>query len=300
LLLNSKLLFKENIMTENMPVTQKTRALAPSEKMRQATSTPYVLEKIERVLGKGKNAEMFIASIMDIYTSDKMLMTYDPNLVIAECFKAAVLNLPLNKGLGFAYVVPYNGRPTFQVGYKGYIQLAMRTGQYQRLNDGIVYKGAKIHTDQLSGDVEISDNEINEEPVGYFAYFRLKNGFEKCVYMTKEAAAAHGKKYSKSYAKDSSPWKLQFDAMAVKTCWRRLLSKYGIMSVEMIDVMTNSDEDATPAKDAMAWDTAENANQGEIIDLETGEITGGKEEGSTPAPSSFGPPAGVFTGGPGF
>jgi len=258
------------------------RKQTPGQLMLQATSTPYCTEKIEKVLGKGKNAELFVASLMEIYTADRSLQNYDPNLVIAECFKAAVLQLPLNKNLGFAYIVPYKGKPTFQLGYKGYIQLAMRTGQYQRLNDGIVYKGANVQADQLSGDVVIKDNEINDTPIGYFAYFRLNNGFEKCVYLTKEAAEAHGKKFSAAYkAGKETPWKTNFDEMAIKTCWRRLLSKYGIMSVEMQDGLS-SDETETPARDQLKWETEENANQ-DFIDMETGEVT------TSTAPDSAGP-----------
>jgi recombination protein RecT len=290
---------------KNAPATIENKQLTPVDRLKNVMSSESVQQQFKNALKE--NSSLFVASVIDLFASDTYLQKCNPSLVVMECLKAATLKLPINKSLGFAYVVPYKKQgvdvPQFQLGYKGYIQLAMRTGQYQRLNDGIVYQGQKVDFDPISGDMTITGTKESEEATGYFAFFRLNNGFEKLVYFSKENAAAHGKKFSKSYSKDSSPWKTQFDAMALKTCWRKLLGKYGILSVEMSNAIAN-DDDETPAKDQLKWDTDENANKGDIIDMETGEINQG-EGGGDPGDDDAPPPdetqgSGVFAGGPGF
>ena len=205
-----------------------------------------------------ENAGAFSASIIDLYNSDKYLQTCDPKKVFAECLKAVSLKLPINKQLGFAYVIAYNNVPQFQLGYKGYLQLCMRTGAYKYINADAVYEGESVSEDRLSGMIEISGERISDKPIGYFAYLETKDGFKKAVYWTREKVEAHAAKFSKSYKSTNSVWKSDFDAMAKKTVLRNLLSHYAVMSVEMNTALTAentpADVENAPAVDENAID----------------------------------------------
>ena len=185
-----------------------------------------------------EHAPLFMASIMDIVSGDKNLQECNPADIVREALKAAVLKLPLNKQLGFAYIVPFKekgiAKPQFIIGYKGLIQLAIRTGQYRHINAGEVYEGEIVERDRITGDAQISGEPKSDKVIGYFAYIELTNGFKKLIYKTKEEIMEHAKKYSKSYNSQYSPWKTDFDKMAKKTLLRELLSTYGIKSIEFL------------------------------------------------------------------
>lgn len=197
-----------------------------------------------------ENAGAFSASIIDLYNSDKYLQTCDPRQVFAECLKAVSLKLPINKQLGFAYVIAYGGVPQFQLGYKGMVQLCMRTGAYRYINAGAVYEGEYRGEDRLTGEIDISGERISDKIIGYFAYIETINGFKKALYWSREKIIAHAEKFSKSYKQSGSAWKSDFDAMATKTVLRNLLSHYGVMSVEMANALTA--EENAAAADEMA------------------------------------------------
>lgn len=199
----------------------------------------------------GKKAAPFMASIVNV-SNLPSLKDSDPNSIISSAIVAATLDLPIDQNLGFAYIVPYNTKEgkkaQFQMGYRGYIQLAMRTGQYKTINAIEIYKGEIKRVNRLTGEIEFNDDEDlidRDTVVGYMAYFKLLNGFEKTLYMTKEKMERHAKKYSQSYSSqkkwvvDSSLWSTDFDGMAIKTVIKRLLSKYGILSVEMQNAISN-------------------------------------------------------------
>ena len=154
--------------------------------------------------------------MIDLYNGDKSLQNCNPEAVALECVKAAALNLPLVKSLGFAYVVAYGSTPTFIIGYKGLIQLAQRSGMYKTLNADKVFEGEIQSKDKLSGMIDLNGEAVSDTVVGYFAYFKLTNGFEKILYMTKPEIDTYAKKYSKSFASEYSPWKTAYDEMAQK------------------------------------------------------------------------------------
>lgn len=205
------------------------------------------------------NSGPFVASVIDLYNGDQYLQKCNPTQVVMECLKAATLKLPINKSLGFAYIVPYNDVPQFQIGYKGLIQLAMRTAQYRIINADMVYEGEFRSMNKLTGEFDLSGDKKSETIVGYFAHIEMLNGFSKTLYMTKERVTAHAKKYSKSFHKDSSPWKKEFDAMAIKTVLRGLLGHYGYLSVEMISAFDNDND--MDVSDRVADDVRNNANK---------------------------------------
>lgn len=261
---------------------------SPMAKLKYALSTESVKAQFQNALKE--NAGAFIASIIDLYGSDKYLQECDPNAVIMEALKAATLKLPINKQLGFAYIVPYRTKgvsvPQFQLGYKGYIQLAMRTGQYRHLNAGVVYEGVKIQHNLLTGEITFTGEPTSNKPQGYFAYMELLNGFSKTVYMTHAEVLAHAQRYSKSYGNQNSAWKTNFDEMAIKTVMRRLLSRYGILSTDMIAALTADRDD--DIETSVEREIAHEANQ-EVIDISAQMGQAEPEQPEVVAPEMEGP-----------
>lgn len=136
------------------------------------------------------------------------------------------------------------------------IQLCMRTGEYKYINADVVYEGEYQGTDKLTGAVDLNGEKISDEIVGYFAYIETINGFKKTLYWSKEKVTAHAKKFSKSFNSKNSVWGSNFDAMALKTVLRNLISKYGIMSIEMCSALSAEQSD-TPIGDADYAQSAE-------------------------------------------
>lgn len=190
-----------------------------------------------------EHSDSFIASVIDLYTGDSTLAVCHPELVAMQALKAAVLKLPIIKSLGYAYIVPFGKTPTFVIGYKGLIQLAIRTNQYKIINADVVYDGEYRSSNKLTGEFDLSGEKKSDKVIGYFAHFETKEGFSKTLFMTKERVQAHAAKFSKSYANASSPWKTDFDAMAIKTVLRGLISHWGPMSIEMQSALTDDDRD---------------------------------------------------------
>ncbi|ASB97379.1 TPA: recombinase RecT [Streptococcus equi subsp. equi] len=185
----------------------------------------------------------FAVSILSVLQGSKSLKSASNESIYAAAMKAAVLNLPIEPSLGRAYLVPYKGQAQFQLGYKGLIELAQRSGQYKNINAGIVYKSQLISYNPLFEELILDFSKPQDEIVGYFAAFKLLNGFEKVSFWTVEKVTAHGKKFSKSFA--SGPWKTDFDAMAQKTILKDILSKYGPLSVEMQKAIDEDNQDST-------------------------------------------------------
>lgn len=244
-------------------------------------------------------AEAFATSLVNI-SNTTALKDADPKTVISSAIVAATLDLPIDQNLGFAYIVPYNnskkinGRwvknkeAQFQMGYKGFIQLALRSGQYKTINAIPVYKGEIKRKNRLTGEIEFEENTENidysdENIIGYASYFRLLNGFEKVLYMSTEQVQAHAKKYSQSYLYDlkenkkSSRWSVDFDAMALKTVIKLLLSKYGPLSVKMQEAIIKDqsvmENENSPqyVDNVVAEEIQANANS-EVIDIDFEEV----------------------------
>lgn len=246
--------------TSNQTPAQVNPKQVSIQKMRTLLSDEGVKKQFANALGDA--SAPFVASVMEIYSSDSSLLQCEPSSVISEALKAAILKLPIIKSLGFAYIVPFKKNnvmiPTFIPGYKGYIQLAMRTGQYKTINADKVYEGELNVVNKLTGEINFSGARKSDVVIGYFAYFELLNGFSKTLYVTKDDVIKHAKKYSKSYNSTASPWTTEFDAMSLKTVIRNLLSHYGYLSVEMMHAMAD-DNDDTPEdqrNDAVNQNTA--------------------------------------------
>ena len=190
----------------------------------------------------GKNAPNFISALLSVYNSNNLLQQCSEMSILGAAGLAATLNLSITPSLGQAYIVPFKGKATFQIGTKGLIQLAHRTGRYVALHAGKVYEGEIKSFNPVTGEPIIGE-KLSDEVVGYVAYMRLVNGFEKTVYMTKAEVESHAEKYSQSYKTDkskgykSSPWSTNFDAMASKTVLKKLLNAWGILSADMAEAL---------------------------------------------------------------
>ena len=204
--------------------------LSKVPQLKSMLSNESVKLRFKEILGQ--KAPGFISSILSVTNSNTLLQKAEPQSIMNAAVIAATLDLPINGSLGFAYIVPYKDQAQFQIGYKGLVQLAMRSGQYKTINVAEVYEGEIKSENRFTGEYEFGE-KTSDKVVGYMAYFRLTNGFEKYMYMTREEAERHGKKYSQTFKRGIGLWATDFDAMAKKTVLKMLLSKFGILSIEM-------------------------------------------------------------------
>lgn len=176
----------------------------------------------------------FVQSIISLVSSSTNFNGVDPNTIIASAFQAATLDLPINPNLGFAYIIPYGRKAQFQMGYKGFIQLALRTGQYKTINATEICEGELVEFNRITGIITIDpEKKKSDKIIGYAAYFQLTNGFEKQIFMSYEDLLAHGRRYSKSFNSKEGLWQKNPHVMMLKTVLKLLLSKYGILSVQL-------------------------------------------------------------------
>ncbi|UZQ30570.1 MAG: recombinase RecT [Spiroplasma phoeniceum] len=215
--------------------------------------TDKATEWIKSKFSNENEIARFKSNIVAISNSNELLQKADPKTIMTACYQGVLLNLPMERQFCYAYVVPYNTKITriingreiqewinqaqFQMGYKGYIQLAQRSGQYLDMSVSDVRTGELVNYDRLKGTsfnwIQDEDEREKLTIMGYVSYFKMVNGFEKTLYMTKEQTENHFMKYSKTYAKNKSFYIASFDEMALKTVLTSLLRKWGIMSVEL-------------------------------------------------------------------
>ena len=229
---------------------------------------PNIQNKIKELVGK--NAATFATSVLQIANSNSMLKTADPMSIFNAACMAATLNLPLQNGLGFAYIVPFRNNKEkkteaqFQIGYKGFIQLAQRSGQFKRLVAMPVYKKQLLKKDFINGfefDWE-QEPEKDENPIGYYAYFKLLNDFSAELYMSHDDIIKHAQRYSQTFKKGFGVWHDNFEAMALKTVTKLLLSKQAPLSVEMQQAVLS---DQAVIKNEGEFTYSDNIIDGEIV-----------------------------------
>lgn len=264
---------------------QKTEtAVSTKDKLKELLNSETVKNQLNDILGK--RAATFATSVIQITQSNSLLKNATPHSIVGAAMTSATLNLPLNNNLGYAYIIPFNERQKdgsfitkaqFQLGYKGLIQLAQRSGQFLTLHTTDVKQGEIISRDRLTGEIDFQwidddDDRAKRQSIGYVAYFKLKNGYEATLFMSIKELESHGKKFSQTYKKNFGLWKDDFDSMAKKTVLKLLLSKYAPMSIEMAQA-TESDQAS------LEYDETENTietnyvdNTPEIIDVEAERI----------------------------
>lgn len=290
-------------------------SLAKKAQVQQSSLTVYlakdaVRNQINSVVG-GKNGARFISSIVSAVQVNPALQECTNPSIVSAALLGESLNLSPSPQLGQYYMVPYDNskkgvkEAQFQIGYKGYIQLAIRSGQYKKLNVLAIKEGELIRFDPLNEEIEvrlIEDEELREEAptIGYYAMFEYTNGFRKALYWSKRKMLAHADKYSKAffikettvktrygtkkrvsfadfeagnYPKDdewmySSFWYKDFDGMAYKTMLRQLISKWGIMSIEM---QTAVNADMAVIREDGSMDYVDNEPEDVYADYEVSE-----------------------------
>ena len=232
-----------------------------------------VKNQINNVIG-GKNGTKFISAVVSAVNNNPALQECTNQSILSAALLGESLNLSPSPQLGQYYMVPFNDKnkgkvAQFQLGYKGYIQLAIRSGQYKKLNVLAIKEGELIRFDPLEEEIEVRLIEDEEErenapTIGYYAMFEYTNGFKKAMYWSKKKMEAHALKYSKGYQakKGYTFWEKDFDGMAFKTMLRQLISKWGIMSIEMASAM---DSDMAVINEDGTKDYVE--NETDVIDI---------------------------------
>lgn len=236
-----------------------------------------VTKKVNEIIGDEKRGARFISSIVSAVNANPMLKECDNASILSGALLGESLNLSPSPQLGNYYLVPFNDKErgkiaTFQLGYKGYIQLAIRSGQYKKLNVLAIKEGELIKYDPLNEEIEVNlidDEEKREKAktIGYYAMFEYNNGFRKTLYWSKAKMEAHALQYSKGYQakKGYTFWEKDFDAMAFKTMLRQLISKWGVMSIEMQDAY---ESDMAYIKEDGSKEYVDNISSDEIIEAE--------------------------------
>lgn len=271
-----------------------TKAMAVKS-FQDVMNNNYYQSLLQNTLRENKGT--FCTSLMELFSSDEKLMQCKPTDLMAEALKAASLHLPLNKQLGQCYILPFKNKgimtPTLVVGTRGYLQLAMRTGKYETINSDVVYEGELTGYDKVTGRLDLSGVRSSNVPVGYFAYFRMKNGLSKLLYMTLDEVCIYAKQYSPTVkfsdkttveslkklalkqaaegSGDGVGWYSNFESMALKTVLRRLLSKWGELSIESNDIINLDEAPAVSSANERDVQFAE-AKEVSAVDTATGEI----------------------------
>lgn len=250
-----------------------------------------VKNQINSIIG-GKNGSRFISSIVSAVQANPALQECTNPSILSAALLGESLNLSPSPQLGQYYLVPYDNKnkgakeAQFQLGYKGYIQLAIRSGQYKKLNVLAIKEGELIRFDPLNEEIEvnlISDEAAREEAetIGYYAMFEYINGFRKAMYWSREKMMAHAKKYSPGYKKDIEKgtqwtfWAKDFDGMAYKTMLRQLVSKWGIMSIEMQSAI---DSDMAVIREDRTKEYVEYEVQNDVVSEQEPEVTEGNTQ----------------------
>ena len=241
-----------------------------------------VQERFEKMLGK-KSAG-FLSSLLTLVNNNNLLQKANPTSVLAAAATAASLDLPVNPSLGLAWIVPYGNGAQFQLGYRGAIALAMRSGQMKSIVMTEVYEGECKCWNRFTETFEFGDR-VSDNIIGYYARFETVNGFVKATFWTKEEVLKHAKRFSKSF--NRGPWQTDFDAMAKKTVLLSIIKTYAPMSIEMQSAFESDEKVATVNEttgqeefidaevlDAQNEDTAvvEDTGDGRKVDTETGEL----------------------------
>lgn len=231
--------------------------------------TDAVKKRFVEVLDK--NAPNFIQSLLTVYNSNSQLRECDPRSILAAAGLAATLNLSVSPALGHAYVIPFKGQAQFQLGWKGLVQLAHRSGKYLALNAGVVHEGEIRGVDCITGEL-IRGDKISDEVIGYSAYMKLVNGFEHALYMTKAEIEAHALEYSQTYRTDRdktrSVWAKHFDAMAKKTVLKLLLNRWGAISNDLQKALQGDQATVTKSTFTYVDNSGETVRREEFIDAE--------------------------------
>lgn len=201
-------------------------------------NTADVKERFQKMLGKKSDA--FLSSLLTLTNQNSLLQKCAPATVLSAAAIAASLELPINQSLGMAWIIPYGDKAQFQLGVKGLIQLAMRSGQMKSIVATEVYEGEISQWNRFT-ETFTPGEKVSDKVIGYYAAFELINGFKKATFWSVERVTAHAKRFSKTF--NNGPWRTDFDAMAKKTVLKSILSGFAPMSTQMQEAMTAEAEE---------------------------------------------------------
>jgi recombination protein RecT len=230
---------------------------SPLQSLKELMNSDYAKKRFMEVMGEKEKSTAFIASVLNAAQRNPDLARCEPQSILGAAMTAATLDLPIDSNLGFSAIVPYNTKrkdaqgkeywvslAQFQIMYKGFIQLALRSGQYKTINVSPIYEDEFESYDIISGNIIVHpvaagyrEQDNQEKIIGYVAFFRLLNGYERIEYWSLKKIEAHGQRHSKSYDNKHGLWKKDPHAMYAKTVLKNTLSKWGILSVTMQTAM---------------------------------------------------------------
>lgn len=235
---------------------------------------------INNTLGNPAKAARFVTAITSAVSTNPALAECDAATIVSAGLLGEGLNLSPSPQLGQYYLVPFNDRKNgrrvaqFQLGYKGYIQLAIRSGQYKKLNVLPIKEGELVSFNPLEEEIEVhliedETERENAQTIGYYAMFEYTNGFKKAMYWSRQKMESHAEKYSMGYKahKGYTFWEKDFDAMACKTMLRQIISKWGIMSIEMQRAV-ESDMGVISENGSVDYIDAPAAEHEEVVDVQ--------------------------------
>lgn len=299
-------------------MANETTAIAPLKQFNSFLANPRTQDYLTTVLAEKKAS--FVNNITALVSNNTALQVCKPDTLLFASLKATALDLPLDQNLGFAYVLPYKDNKSgvtsaqFQMGYKGFVQLALRSGQFKTLNATDVREGELVDEDFVTGELTFkrADNRESLPVIGYVAYFKLLNGFEKYLYMTSAEMKAHALRFSQTFKRGYGLWadKDMFDSMAKKTVLKLLLSKYAPLSVEMRDAIkadqsvmqkpdeydyVDNQEQPAPEPSASAKAKAEKVKE-QMDAMKERRARANKQEEEIPGPTIEDMPADIETG----
>ena len=262
--------------------------------LKAALNADSIQQRFQQMLGK-KSAG-FLTSITNIVQNSDLLQKAEVNSIILAAAQAASLDLPINPNLGFAAIIPFNDRKsgkcvaTFQIMRDGWVDLCLRSGQFEYIANEIVYEGELVEKNRFEDKYVFDETKRKSDKViGYMAAFKTISGYKKTVYMTVEEVKAHGKQYSQTYKKNYGLWVDNFHAMALKTTIKMLLKKFAPKSIENIAKAVESDQasfvgdidnaqavyvdnDKSSTNNVETTDFVE-VDATEVVDETTGEVT---------------------------
>ena len=290
--------------TDGSDQTEKGAERPPALGLKDLLNSDYVKSRFMEVMGE--KAPAFLASVLNAIQKNTDLAQCDQGSVLSSAMVAATLDLPIDSNLGFAAIIPYNTKvfdkktkkeywvklAQFQIMYKGFIQLALRSGQYKTINVSPIFEDEFESYDIITGDINIHpvdggyrEKEDYEKIVGYVAFFRLINGFERKEYWSLSKLRAHGARYSKTFDNKNGLWKKDPHAMYAKTVLKNTLSKWGILSVTMQNAIT---ADQAVIKDFNKPLIEENITYVDQSDDQPGETTAAETQNENPVAEKTG------------
>lgn len=254
-------------------------AVQQPQTLQSLMNSGAVMKKLNDVLGSEKKASAFISSVISVSQNNAYLRNATPMTILSSAMVAATLDLPVVPTLGMAYIVPYGKDATFQIGYKGLLELAMRSGEFKNIIDEVVYEGQLVSKNKFTGEyVFDEDAKVSDKMIGVMARFDLINGYSKTIYWSIDEINAHAMKFSQAFKRGKgSPWQSDFEAMAKKTVLKSLLSKYAPKSVAMQSAIkfdqakVNINSDDIEELDVNAFE-AEYVDNEPVIEVATEEV----------------------------